>query len=199
MSIDGTVAVLLAAGSGVRFDASGARDKLLMPAGERCVLACSAAALLHAGLPVVAVVRADDAQREIVLRELGCHVVINQHATLGMGHSLSAAFAFISSRLPQAKAALIALADMPFISTATVSELAAALQRDVLVAPIYQGRRGHPVGVGRAYFDELSALSGDAGASHILKRDAAYLRLVPVEDAGVVRDIDTPADLVART
>jgi molybdenum cofactor cytidylyltransferase len=40
---------------------------------------------------------------------------------------------------------------------------------------------------------QLAALSGDEGARRLLKGPG--LQLVPVDDPGVLRDVDTPADL----
>ena len=94
---------------------------------------------------------------------------------------------------------IIALADMPFIHPDSIRAVAAALQGGAtLVAPAYRGQRGHPVGLAASYRDELLALQGDAGARDIIKRDAAQLRLIEVNDPGVLRDIDTPADLPSQ-
>ena len=91
---------------------------------------------------------------------------------------------------------IIALADMPFVSADSIRAVAAALQGGAkLVAPVYRGQRGHPVGLAASYRDELLALGGDAGARDIIRRDAANLQLVDVDDPGVLWDIDTRADL----
>jgi molybdenum cofactor cytidylyltransferase len=88
---------------------------------------------------------------------------------------------------------------MPFVAPETIRHVAAALDAGAaLVAPAYQGERGHPVGFGARYRVELTALSGDAGARAILARDRARTRVVAVDDPGVLRDIDTPEDLAPR-
>jgi molybdenum cofactor cytidylyltransferase len=84
---------------------------------------------------------------------------------------------------------------MPFIRPETVGRVVAALADSALVAPYYQGRRGHPVGFGRRYFSSLVELAGDVGAQALLVRDAPLLQRLAVDDSGVVRDIDLPADL----
>ncbi|HEV2040071.1 MAG TPA: nucleotidyltransferase family protein, partial [Casimicrobiaceae bacterium] len=58
-----------------------------------------------------------------------------------------------------------------------------------------QGVRGHPVGFSRRYYGELAALSGDEGAKAIVRAHERELQLIETDDAGVSRDIDTPADL----
>jgi molybdenum cofactor cytidylyltransferase len=55
------------------------------------------------------------------------------------------------------------------------------------------GRRGNPVGFGRVHLDTLLALGGDQGARRLLQ--SFPVTEVPVIDAGIFRDIDTPADL----
>jgi molybdenum cofactor cytidylyltransferase len=64
-----------------------------------------------------------------------------------------------------------------------------------IVAPEYRQQRGHPVGFGQCYRDELQALNGNAGARDIIQRHKDSLELVSVDDAGVIADIDTPGDL----
>ena len=41
----------------------------------------------------------------------------------------------------------------------------------------------------------LEALRGDEGARALLKKNAGLVELIDVDDPGVCRDIDTPADL----
>ena len=72
--------------------------------------------------------------------------------------------------------------------------VAQALAAGALVAaPRYAGERGHPVGLAGKFYTELSTLTGDEGARTIVKRET----VTPVNcaDPGVIRDIDTPADL----
>jgi molybdenum cofactor cytidylyltransferase len=64
-----------------------------------------------------------------------------------------------------------------------------------LVAPRYAGERGHPVGFAARFGAALAALSGDAGARDLLRAESGALEFVDCDDPGVVRDVDTPADL----
>jgi molybdenum cofactor cytidylyltransferase len=65
------------------------------------------------------------------------------------------------------------------------------------VQPVYQGQAGHPVGFSAASGAELAALAGPQGAARVLSalRDSGGLVQVPVDDAGILADIDTLADL----
>jgi len=63
-------------------------------------------------------------------------------------------------------------------------------------APYFHARRGHPVGISGAYYEALLASKGDEGARRVLQEEAAKLMKIPVGDPGVIRDIDTPQDLL---
>ncbi|MFP5401509.1 MAG: NTP transferase domain-containing protein [Gammaproteobacteria bacterium] len=92
----------------------------------------------------------------------------------------------------------MALADMPFIQPSTHRAIAAALRAGAsLAAPQYQGRRGHPVGFAGEWLEALSALSGDHGGRDILGVHRAQLVLQPVDDPGVLMDVDRPEQLPA--
>ena len=77
---------------------------------------------------------------------------------------------------------------------ATRTEVVQALEQgERIVAPAWQGQRGHPVGFSAHYCGALLALRGDEGARALLRSDPPLL--LEVGDPGVVRDIDTPIDL----
>jgi molybdenum cofactor cytidylyltransferase len=76
--------------------------------------------------------------------------------------------------------------------------LAAALAGDVqAVTPLCGGRRGHPVLFRRDLFETLRALEGDTGAGGLLGGLGERLMLIPTEDDGVLRDVDSPDQLAA--
>jgi molybdenum cofactor cytidylyltransferase len=191
------VGVLLAAGRGSRFDASGATSKLLqpLPAGPHGgrPLAQAAALNLRASVDrVLAVVRPGDALLADVLVEAGCELVINPQADAGMGTSIACGVQASTG----AAGWLIALADMPAIAPATIARVAAALRAGApAVVPVLRGQRGHPVGFSAALAAQLTALQGDQGARVVLQ--AASPLLLDVDDAGCLLDLDTAADFAA--
>ncbi len=181
------VGILLAAGRARRFGA----DKRF---ADFCgvPLALASARALRAALPeTLAVVGPDDAPLRAVLEAEGVACVACADAALGMGHSLAQGV----GASPQAEGWLVALADMPRVQPGTIARLAAALSRDAIVAPAFEGRRGHPVGFGAVFRDELLALAGDVGAKPLLARHAARVRIVAVDDRGILLDADTPEAL----
>ena len=65
--------------------------------------------------------------------------------------------------------------------------------------PVHASRRGHPVAFSAACRDDLLRLTGEFGAAPVLRRlrDAGRVAELAVDDAGIVTDIDTLADLAA--
>ena len=187
-----TVGILLAAGRGRRFDPSGVQDKLLQRLSSGELVAVASARHLLAVLPrVIAVVPPADRGVAAALRALGCEVTVCADADTGMGASLAHA---IAASTPDAQAWVIALGDMPFVDTATVRALCDALAGGAQIAvPRFEGRRGNPVGFSDVHLPALLALTGDEGARRIVRGSPVVE--VDVADAGIVRDIDTPADL----
>lgn len=189
----GVVAVLLAAGRSERFGAA----KLVTPLrdGSQSGVALGVAALrnlLAAGLRVIAVVRPGDAVLAREMRTHGARLAIAEHADAGIGASLAAG----AQAAPPGEGLIVALADMPWIAPATIAGVAAAVAEGAaLAAPFYRGRRGHPVGFSPGHRPALEALTGDEGAWRIVDAHAHRLLRIDVEDAGVLRDVDRPADL----
>ena len=184
--------ILLAAGAARRFGS----NKLLHPLAGDPPMALSALANLRSAVAhVVAVVRPGDAQLEHRLSEAGATVIECANAEEGMGASLACAV----SATGEVAGWIVALADMPYIRPDTIAKITAALAAGAaIVAPAYQGRRGHPVGISAAFRRQLESLRGDEGARSMLKLNSGQITLIEVDDPGVCRDIDTPQDLRAE-
>jgi molybdenum cofactor cytidylyltransferase len=179
---------LLAAGASSRFGS----NKLLHPLADGTPIALAAARnLKHALAHAFAVVRPDDATLPQQLKAEGLEIIVCSRVAEGMGHSIACGVAATND----ADGWLIALADMPFVSPRTFRAVVRRLEEGALIAaPSFNGRRGHPVGFGRQLYEELLALSGDFGARTVIDRHADEVELFECNDAGICRDIDTPAD-----
>lgn len=190
-SSNAIVGILLAAGSGTRFGA----DKLSHPLANGLPMAQAAARRLRTACDqAIAVVRPESHDLSRLLAGEGFSIVASQDSLSGMGHSLAAGI----RAAPQAMGWLIALADMPFIDPHTHQQVAAALRAGAsIAAPALAGRRGHPVGFARHWYEQLSTLRGDSGAKALVAAASEDLILCEVNDPGIFRDLDTLADLRA--
>ncbi|AJA08123.1 hypothetical protein SKP52_05990 [Sphingopyxis fribergensis] len=184
-------AILLAAGTSNRF---GAEDKLLAPlAGEP--LALHAARRIVELLPKrrIAVCKDTDGALAQLLASNGFKIIVNPHPEHGLSQSLSCGIA--EAALGREAAALICLADMPFVSTRHLRELLTRF--DPRTAPAVASSNGNaampPALFSRALFDKLRNGEGDRGGKALLA-DAALVHADPDE----LLDIDRPDDLPAR-
>jgi molybdenum cofactor cytidylyltransferase len=179
--------ILLAAGKSMRFGA----NKLVYPLDGKPLVLHSAASL-KAAFPDALAVVSPGSPLKALLEAQGMATVVSERANEGMGESLKSAV----EATRDANGWLVALADMPFIRPETHRRIAQALRDGApIAAPSYRGERGHPVGLSARFRDELLALTGDAGARFIIKSHADEIELIEVDDPGVIKDIDTPADL----
>lgn len=181
-------AILLAAGTSQRF---GAGDKLLVPlAGEPLALhAARQIAELAPGRRIAVCHDANGALARL-LASHGFEIVVNSHPEHGLSRSLSCGIA--EAAMGPDKAALVCLADMPFVSTGHLRNLVARF--DPSGAPVVASTNGEaampPALFARALFDRLRAAEGDRGGRALLA-DAALVQARAHE----LLDIDRPDDL----
>ena len=115
-----------------------------------------------------------------------------EHAE-GMGASLRTGIAAMPG---DAEGAFVFLGDMPRVPVSVLALLAQALADGAAAAaPTFEGQRGHPVLFSSALFEPMRALSGDAGARHLLAGLGDAFVTVPAETDGVLFDVDRPEQL----
>jgi nicotine blue oxidoreductase len=188
----GTVAgLVLAAGEGRRYG----RPKALVELGGRLLVERAVGALTEGGCGPVTVVLGASADEVVRRADLdGTRTVLNPAWATGMGSSLRAGLAALTAG--HADAALVLLVDTPGIGAAAVRRLAGYAAADVVAVATYDGRRGHPVLLGRQHWAEVARLAdGDAGARPFLAAHPGLVTPVPCEDIADGTDVDVPADL----
>lgn len=190
MSEQPIAAIILAAGAATRMG----RPKQLLDWGGRPLVRLAAEQALASGLaPVLVVVGAAADEVSAALAGLPVEIVPCPEYAAGQSASLRAGVA----ALPEdAAAAVIMLADQPFVTAAIVARLADEwrVRQAPIVAPLYRGVRGNPVLFDRAIFAELLVVTGDRGARAAVAADPARVLAVPFDDDRPLADIDTPEE-----
>ena len=185
--------ILLAAGQGTRFDASGKLNKLLQPLSSGLTVAGSSAANMLSVLPsTIAVISPGADPLAALLMSAGCEITVCLDAQNGLASSLVHALQHAS---PNCAGWVIALADMPFVQAESIAAIVLALNNGAGIAvPTFLGKRGNPVGFSRQYLPQLLTLTGDRGAKSLL--ETFPVTEVAVNDTGIFKDIDVPKDLL---
>ena len=181
-----TVAVVLAAGAGSRFD--GPTHKLLARVGGRRLVDRAVAVAVDASIgPVVVVRGAADFE---LPDDLAAVVTVVDHPGWRDGQATSLQAGLRAARELGAEAVVVGLADQPFVTAAAWRAVAAA-GAPIAVAT-YEGRRGNPVRLHADVWD-LVPTTGDEGARALVRVRPDLVEPVPC--AGSAADIDTREDL----
>lgn len=187
-----TAAIVLAAGGSRRLGS----PKQLVDLDGRPLL--ERVVEMVAGWPVgtVAVVLGSSAEDVLEDVDLGPAVaLINEDWSEGLASSLRVGFDYLS-REPQWERAFVALGDQPFVPDDVPRGLLAAADASTrpAIVPVYRYERGNPVLFARSLWSRLMALSGDVGASDLLKAHPEWVEEVRFS-AAAPRDVDTRADV----
>jgi nicotine blue oxidoreductase len=173
----------LAAGLGTRF--GGDAPKPLLQLHGQPLVSHAVAAARAIGTPLVVV--SDDRVGAAVA---DAEIARNDAPEAGIASSLQVALRAIQSRA-DVEAVVVGLADQPLVGGEAYRRLANAAAS--LAYATYAGTRGNPVRIGRVYWGEALALTGDEGARVLFRRHDALA--VPCDGTGDPTDVDTPADL----
>lgn len=186
-------AVVLAAGRSARMG----EPKQLMRVGGRAALELMLERVRAARLEETVLVlgfAAEAIRREIATELIeGVRVVVNPRFEEGMASSLREG---LSALRADVDAALIVLADQPFVQTGTMDRIVEQYRatRGEIVIPAYKGKRGNPVLLGRKIFAGAMALTGDTGCRAIFAQHVSGIVEVDVDDPGILQDMDTRED-----
>jgi molybdenum cofactor cytidylyltransferase len=182
-------AVVPAAGLSTRF---GSR-KLIADVGGVPLLERTLASLLQAAVePVVVVVRDGEVFDAVPsLADARVVTVVNPDPTRGMFSSIQTGLALAGGDV-----VLVLPADMPFVPASIVEAIAGrAIATGSVVVPEHDGRRGHPIAMPRSLCDRLLTLEATISLKDGLARLGQSTVRLEVADAGVLHDVDVPADL----
>lgn len=184
-------AILLAAGESRRM---GSPKALLHYQGQTFVeRICTA--FLTAGVDELIVVlgaRAEDIARALPVHPV-LRTVVNSRYAQGQLSSLMVGMGALS---PESEAAVVSLVDHPMVSSATIKAVIDSFRTAPIpiVIASYQGKRGHPVLFSSHVYGEILAAPLDQGAKVVVRKDPGRVREIPLDDPGILADIDTPED-----
>ncbi len=186
-------AVVLAGGRGSRFSDDTAKP--LARLGNRTLIGHAVAAATTSGLRPVVVVVGYMADEVAAGAGSLAQVIVNPHWEEGLSTSLRAALVALQGERG-VSAVAVSLADQPRIGAESYRRLAAASREGAdLAVATYEGKRGHPVLIGRRHWAEAVRMEGDEGARSLLARHPVVE--VECDGTGTPVDIDTLEDLAA--
>ena len=168
----------------------GGRDKLMEDIGGVPLLLRQTKRALATGANVLVTTRADRPARINALEGTGAHLVMVDNPSEGIAASLRAGIA----ALPNGTCAvMILLPDLPDIDSPDMQAMLDARAHApgrILRAVAEDGTPGHPTLFPAHFFPQLAQVTGDAGAS-LLIREAGY-HPIPLQGARAITDLDTP-------
>lgn len=184
--------IILGAGSGARFGEPKAGAELRP--GTRFVDEVVRLAAAAGAKPVIAVVPPGLAV------PAPARVVINTGGIRGGEQMGSIRLGLAALVNTNTRGTLLWPVDHPFVTVDTARALSETHRRTGMpvVVPVHTGRRGHPIFVAREMWGELMGVEDGVGGARLVVRacdERGKVEEVHVCDPGVLRDIDTRADL----
>lgn len=181
--------ILLAAGTSSRMGS----NKLFFELNGESVLRGAVRRALAGGLsPVVVILghESDKAWKEI--EDLPCQWALNPLYEQGINSSLKAGVMAVP---PEAMAAMVLLADMPFVTPEMIAAMIAQYRATTapLVISDYAGVNAPPMLYDRGLFPELLAMTGEGCGREVVKRHRAEAQVLSWP-AAALADLDVPED-----
>ncbi len=124
------------------------------------------------------------------IKDLAVHIVFNENPESEMAESVRIGLRALTKSF---SGVLVHLSDHPLVSTATLRSIIQYYFEtpDKIIVPLYKGKRGHPSIFPKPVIDEVFA---GLNLRDIINRDPGRIRLLNVDDEGVILDMDTKED-----
>lgn len=180
-------AILLAAGRSSRMGSC----KQLLALGDTTVIGRCLDTLLRGGVSEIVVVVSEGGRKVADAAEArSARVVVNREADGDMASSIRTGRDALGAEYSEV---IVALCDYPLVDPSTVEILVRehAEFPGRIITPRHKERRGHPLLISREILDELD---GGMTLRDVMQHDPARLHDVPVDDPGILIDMDTPED-----
>ena len=203
--------IILAAGTSSRYGA----NKLLLPFGSGSVLSTVVATVSHsAARPIVVVTGHQQEQVRSAIEppamegageEQPRHAVSNvavtfthnpDYLTGEMLSSVKAGLRHMVQLTPMPDAIMVVLGDQPLLRLDVIERIMLAFNQNCgeLITPRYglHGGRGHPVLIGRAWWDAVLALPPEGNVRDLLRTNRTRVTHLIVNNDTILGDVDTP-------
>ena len=185
--------VILAAGESTRMQ----RDKALLAWQGKTFLGAAMESLRpHCQLIIVVAGKNVESLKPVVFAA-GGFLVVNPDTDRGQFSSLQVGLQEVLDR--GRDAAIVTLIDRPPAGPATVKSLKDRFLEEVrsghwAVVPQYGEKHGHPIVIGREMIEAFLRAPVEATARDVEHKHQPHVVYVPVDDANVTMNVDTPED-----
>jgi len=182
--------LLLAAGSSRRM---GKKNKLLAELDGTAMVARVAEQIKASNSVGLLVVTGHEKENiEAILKDHATSFIHNSDYADGLSTSLKKGLSALPDDID---GVIVCLGDMPLVTSKHIDQLIRAFDpvegRSICI-PVHGRKRGNPVVWGKQYIAEILAVTGDIGARHLLEDYADQVIEVPIDQDGVLFDVDTP-------
>ncbi|TWU38232.1 nucleotidyltransferase family protein [Novipirellula artificiosorum] len=183
-------AIVLAAGRSRRMGT----QKMVLPMHGKPMIAHTVDTLLQTQVEQVLVVVGRDKQLIVdTLRDRNVQCVVSPDANEEM---LTSVRTGLHALTEPTTAVIVALGDQPAIQVDVVTQMIRCFLDTGagIIAPVFEGRRGHPLLISIRYRDEILTEFEGLGLRGLLVKHAQDVVELPVACASILDDIDTQAD-----
>lgn len=181
--------IILAAGDSTRMGT----QKLLLPVGNERLIERVVRIARESALGPIVVVTGRDHESISPLLDATTIVARNPDPSRGMLSSVRTALEAMPKGID---AVVLFLGDQPACDSRQVRMLVD--NEGPIVVPVHDGRRGHPMKFSMEFREEILSGYDDEGLRGLLRIHANGVVEVPMDDPGVLIDVDTPEEYEAE-
>jgi molybdenum cofactor cytidylyltransferase len=182
--------IILAAGASKRMG----KPKMLLPFGFSTVIESVVIQSAMSDTDETIVVLGANANK--IQDQLGDYAIKTVENKAWEDGMLTSVQAGINTLPEDASAALVMLGDQPMVNSEVINKVIEAYRKSEksLLVATYNGKRGHPLMIGKKYFREILDFSTEKSLKDILGLYPDDIEDVAIEDDAILRDIDTEKD-----
>ena len=167
------------------------QPKQLLPLHDKPIIRHCLDNLLAANVKNITVVLGHQADEILaVIKEMPVNIVLNNNQESEMAESVRIGLRAVAEN---SAGVMVCLSDHPLVSVETLKAFMHCFLEtpDKIIIPLYKGKRGHPTLFPRNVIKEIFE---QKTLRDVIQVDKSRLRFLPVQDKGVMLDIDTNED-----